>query len=1045
MTAPKEIKRLVERFRENREAYLSSEYNETQLRREFLDPFFKALGWDVDNEQGSAEAYKDVIHEDAIKVGGVTKAPDYAFRIGGTRKFFVEAKRPSVGIKDDTDAAYQLRRYAWSAKLPLSILTDFEEFAVYDCRVRPNKDDKASTARTLYFTYDQYETEWDEIAGIFSLESIRKGSFDKYVEAKRMRGTAEVDDAFLAEIEGWRDALARNIALRNADLSNRELNFGVQRTIDRIIFLRICEARGVEEYGQLMALRNGENVYGRLCEIFRRADTRYNSGLFHFRAEKERLGNPDDLTLGLTIDDRVLKGIFKNLYYPESPYEFSVLPANILGHIYEQFLGKVIRLTAGHRAVVEDKPEVKKAGGVYYTPTYIVDYIVEHTVGKLLEEKTPNQVSKLHVLDPACGSGSFLLGAYQRLLDWHLTWYAENEPEKHSKGRKPKIFQGPGGDWRLTTAEKKRILLNNIYGVDIDTQAVEVTKLSLLLKVLEGESAETLGKSLALFRERALPDLGQNIKCGNSLIGPDFYEGQQLRLIDEEERYRINAFDWNAEFPHIFPSSTAKTPLSPSPYGRGQGEGSGFDAVIGNPPYVRSVALKENNYALWDFCRSTYQSASSREWDIYLVFVERGLGLLTSKGKLGYILPNKFLNSQVGENLRVLLSGGRHVERIVSFGAFQIFPGATTYTCLLFLDRQGLEQGTVARYIGPLGSLRGLCPLPEEEPTLWSISEFSSESLSGAVWDSSASGNPVREKLDQWPDLGSFVDIFQGTGTRADKVYVVEERGRSATDVRVYSKEKEAEYHLELTFLNPVLRGRSIGRYRLEDEQDLLIVPYELVGDRPTLISEEEIAAITPKTLTYLRQCKDRLDRREKGRFKGKGWYCFGRPQNMSRFEVPEKIVMPDIAKRGTCYLDRAGRWLLDTAYAIVPKSGVKLDLRFVLAVLNSPLLTYFLKETGTMLRGGYFRMKTAYLKPFPMRDIDFTKPKEKAHHDRMVELVETMLKLHKDLHAAKTDHEKSLIQRQIDATDKQIDQLVYELYDLTDEEIRIVEEATSM
>jgi hypothetical protein len=1025
MPISQEVIDLIERFKRNREAYLSNEYNEAQVRLELINPFFKGLGWDMYNEAGYAEAYKDVVHEDAIKIGGATKAPDYAFRIGGVRKFFVEAKRPGVDIKNDPDPAYQLRRYAWSAKLPLSILTDFEEFAVYDCRMKPNKEDKASTARILYFTYHDYEDRWDEIASIFSREEILKGSFDRYAEsAKKKRGTAEVDDAFLKEIENWRDLFARNIALRNPDLSTRELNYAVQRTVDRIIFLRICEDRGIESYGQLRGLQNGTRAYERLCQVFRRADERYNSGLFHFSAEKERPDPPDDLTLNLTIDDKVLKEVFKGLYYPESPFEFSVLPADILGHIYEQFLGKVIRLTPGHHAKVEDKPEVKKAGGVYYTPTYIVDYIVKNTVGKLLEGKTPNQVAKLRMLDPACGSGSFLLGAYQYLLDWHQEWYAKHDPEKHAKGRSPKVYPGPGGEWRLTTAEKKRILLNNIYGVDIDTQAVEVTNLSLLLKVLEGENAETLGKSLRLFHERALPDLGENIKCGNSLIGPDFYEGKQLSLLDDEERYRINAFDWEAEFAEIM-------------------EAGGFDVVIGNPPYVRSVALKESSYALWDFCRSHYQSASAREWDIYLVFVERGLDLLTSKGKLGYILPNKFLNSQVGEKLRVLLSEGRHVERIVSFGAFQIFYGATTYTCLLFLDRGGLDQVAVTRYAGPLGSSHAVCALPEETPSQWNTSEFSSEQLSGHVWDSSVFGNPIMEKLHQWPNLGSFVDIFQGTGTRADKVYAVEERHASTTDVRVYSKEKGAEYHLEVTFLKPVLRGRSIGRYQLEDEQNLLIVPYELVGDqRPTLVSEEEIAAIAPKTLAYLRQCKERLDQREKGRFKGRDWYRFGRPQNMSRFDMPEKIVMPDVAKRGTCYLDRAGRWLLDSAYAIVPKSSVKLDLRFVLAMLNSPLLTYFLKETGTMLRGGYFRMKTAYLNPFPMRDIDFTNPNDKAHHDRIVEFVESMLKLHKDLQAAKTDHDRKLIQRQIDATDKQIDQLVYKLYNLTDKEIHIVEEA---
>ncbi|MBW2650918.1 MAG: restriction endonuclease subunit M, partial [Deltaproteobacteria bacterium] len=365
MSAPEEIHELIERFDRNLDTYRSGRYNEAQVRQEFINPFFHALGWDVYNRQGYAEAYKDVIHEDAIKVGGAVKAPDYCFRIGGTRKFFLEAKKPSVNIKEDIHPAYQLRRYAWSAKLPLSILTDFEELAVYDCRIKPVKTDKPSTARTLYFTYNEYSDRWDEIASIFSREAVLKGSFDKYVESSRAkRGTAEVDTAFLEEIERWRETLARNIALRNPGLTIRELNFAVQRTIDRIIFLRICEDRGIEQYGRLMSLRNGTQAYQRLCQLFQQADDRYNSGLFHFRKEKDRTSSPDDLTLDLAIDDKILRDIFTNLYYPDSPYEFSVLPADILGQVYEQFLGKVIRLTPGHRAVVEEKPEVKKAGGV---------------------------------------------------------------------------------------------------------------------------------------------------------------------------------------------------------------------------------------------------------------------------------------------------------------------------------------------------------------------------------------------------------------------------------------------------------------------------------------------------------------------------------------------------------------------------------------------------------------------------------------------------------------------------------------------------------
>ena len=426
----------------------------------------------------------------------------------------------------------------------LSILTDFEEFAVYDCQSRPKASDKADAGRIMFLTYRDYLDRWDEIANIFSPEAINKGSFDKFITTtKGKRGTSTVDIEFLNEIEEWRKLLAKYIARDNKDLSREEINFAVQRTIDRILFLRMCEDRAIENYGQLQMLIGGDRIYPRLCEVFERADEKYNSGLFHFRPEKDRAETPDELTLNLKIDDMPLRWILGSLYYPKSPYEFSVLSAEILGNVYEQFLGKVITLSQAHTIKIEEKPEVKKAGGVYYTPSYIVDYIVKNTVGKLCENKTPKEIAKLKILDPACGSGSFLLGAYTYLLDFHRDWYVDNDPAKFTR----QIYQGKGGQWLLTIAEKKKILLNNIYGVDIDSQAVEVTKLSLLLKVLEGENLETL----KLIHERALPDLGNNIKCGNSLIAPDFYDNQTESFTDEQ-RMKINAFDWQKEFAASF-------------------------------------------------------------------------------------------------------------------------------------------------------------------------------------------------------------------------------------------------------------------------------------------------------------------------------------------------------------------------------------------------------------------------------------------------------------------------------------------------------------
>jgi hypothetical protein len=660
---PRIILDLVERFERNREAYKSGGYNETQVRREFLDPFFKALGWDIDNEQGYAEAYKDVIHEDAIKVGEGTRAPDYCFRIGGTRKFFLEAKKPAIDIKNDASPAFQLRRYAWTTKLPLSILTDFEEFAVYDCRVKPDQKDKASVARILYIPYTEYASRWNEITSVFSRDSVLKGSFDKYAEEnKAKRGTAAVDDAFLETIESWRKALAENLALRNGKLTQRETNFAVQRIIDRIIFLRICEGRGIEDYAKLRALADQDHIYSRLGQLFKEADDRYNSGLFHFKAEKGRHEPPDQLTLNLNLDDKLLRGILKSLYYPDSPYVFSALPADVLGQVYEQFLGKIIRLTEGHHAKVEDKPEVKKAGGVYYTPTYIVDYIVENTVGTLLEGKTLKQTAALRILDPACGSGSFLLGAYEYLLQWHLKFYTENDPSKWAKGSKPTLVQASGGDWKLTIAERKRILLANIYGVDIDAQAVETTKLSLLLKVLEGETQQSLQPVLMTFQERALPDLGDNIKCGNSLIGPDFYQ-QQLLPLDEETRYRINVFDWQKEFEKIF-------------------ETGGFDTVIGNPPYI-SVELTVKDVT--EYYLSKFKSASGRA-NSFSVFLEQAFNLIKDGSRIGFIVSNRILTNTQLAPLRKLMLENSTIQNVLTFKK-AVFKAAVDTAVLICVNK----------------------------------------------------------------------------------------------------------------------------------------------------------------------------------------------------------------------------------------------------------------------------------------------------------------------------------------------------------------------
>ena len=839
MPMPEKIAQLAERFKQNEAVYRSGQYNEPLVRKDFIDPMFACLGWDMDNRQDYAQAYRDVIHEDAIDIDGSKRAPDYCFRVGGVRKFFLEAKKPSVNVRDDVGPAYQLRRYAWSAKLPLSILTDFEEFAVYDCRTKPSPTDKAAAGRILYLKYTDYEKHWDDLAGRFSKDAILKGAFDKYAESTTgKRGTATVDAAFLAEIEAWRDALARNIALRNPGIDQRGLNDSVQRTIDRIIFLRLCEDRGIEEYGRLKVLSAKRDVYEELKVAFQQADDRYNSGLFHFHAEKGR-ADYDGVSLGLSIDDKVLKPILGGLYYPDSPYEFSVLPADILGQVYEQFLGKVIRLTAGHQAKVEEKPEVRKAGGVYYTPTYIVDYIVQNTVGKLLEGETPADIdgskpgaAPLRVLDPACGSGSFLIVAYQFLLDWHLKSYLTAKPEKLCKGKNPKLRQHAENDYALTIPERKRILLEHIYGVDIDPQAVEVTKLSLLLKVLEGETAGTLGLKAGLFHERALPDLDNNIKCGNSLIGPDFYHGQQTDAFDSEEMFRINAFDWKQEFPFIV-------------------KDGGFDAVVGNPPYIRIQTMKEWAPKEVGFYKGNYLCAAAGNYDIYIVFVEKGLSLLNANGRFGFIVPSKFFTTDYGAILRGILSTKRSIYKVVDFRHQQVFPQVSTYTCLLFA---GNEERSTFDYIAP------------ETPkdiigTVSCVEKRSSFPPGTDVWSfhSDNAGELLRKLREKGsPLIDMPARIARGSSTGADDVFLV----RSSGDQ--YTTSDGLPISLEDELLRIPIFATAVHRYAFNAETPFRVIyPYISENGRYRLIEEAHFERHFPKTYSYMRACRKRLQQRK--------------------------------------------------------------------------------------------------------------------------------------------------------------------------------------
>jgi hypothetical protein len=980
-----------------------------------------------------APQYREVLPEDSLDVEGQQKAPDYTFRVGTLPKFYAEAKKCGVNIDRDPAPAYQLRRYGWSAKLALSILTDFEELAVYDCTVRPRQTDKASRARVFFYRSEEYADRWRELWDLFSREAVWSGAFDQYAASKRKRGTSEVDTEFLKEIEGWRDVLARNTALRNEGLSSEDLNAAVQTTIDRVVFLRMAEDRRLEPSDQLLKLCERDDVYARFMrDLCRKADEKYNSGLFHFEKEVGTDEEPDRITPKLAVDDKVFRPILQSLYFEHgSPYHFGVMPVEILGTVYERFLGKVIRLTAGHQAKVEEKPEVRKAGGVYYTPSYIVDYIVKQTVGRRIEGRSPMQLAglrngkqPLRVLDMACGSGSFLLGAYQCLLDHCLKWYGEHSPGRH----KQVVNKDPrNAHWRLTISEKKRLLTTHIFGVDIDAQAVEVTKLSLLLEVLKGETDESVSEQQRLFHDRALPNLSDNIKCGNSLIGPDYFTGKLIA--DAEEMGRVNAFDWKRGFPDAM-------------------RAGGFDCIIGNPPYIRIQTMKEWAPLEVEIYKELFCSARTGNYDIYVVFIEQGLNLLNAKGHVGFICPHKFFNSKYGEPVRAIIAEGKHLSHVVHFGDQQIFDGATTYTCMLFLDQSPADECRFVRLkdlIAWRTSENGKNLLPGEE--FVAQGTISACQITAAEWNFQVgNGAALSAKLTGMSvKLGDIADVFVGLQTSADDVYIMESVGESSRTHCLMSKALGRKWVFEKRLLHPIVSGTDVGRYGTLPNRQYILFPYAVENCRATLIDFKTLEREAPKTAAYLLQNQKRLAGREKGRFRGSDWHRLGRSQNLGiqqriKLCVPRLIVQLHAAydADGSHFLDNVdvGGVTLKPAYA-------DLGLTFLLAILNSRLMRWYFPRISAPFRGGWRSANRQFLSLLPICPIDFSEPLDKAKHDRILNLVGSMLSLHKHLAAAKSESQKIVVQRQIDATDAEIDRLVYDLYGLTAEEIAIVEGAT--
>jgi type I restriction-modification system DNA methylase subunit len=994
------VTELVQTYSDNYPQFQRATYNETQVRVDFVNRFFKLLGWDVDNERGLPQHLREVTHEATVIVeeDGVhrSKKPDYSFRVGTDVLYFLETKKPAVNITVDAAPAFQLRRYGWSGNLKISVLTNFTDLYIYDCSIRPREGDDIGVAMIAHYHFDEYVEHFQEIYNMLSKEAVLEGEFEhRFGNIRSALRREPFDQYFLDQIRNWRNMLGADILFNNPDIDVETLNIFVQRVLNRVIFLRICEDRCFEDYESLKAI----TTYQELRGLFAAADQKYDSGLFEL-LEEDRL----------TVSDAVIINIFQSLYYPNNSYEFGVIDPYIIGQIYELFLDEALIIREDGHIEAQEKPEVIDSQGTVNTPKNITDIIVEETLSPLYAGKRPEEVAHYRIADICCGSGNFLLSAFEYIVNYHIEYYLNHD--KDNAERSGNIYQLPGSSNYVLSYEKKRsILQNNIFGVDIDPLAVEVAKFSLLLKALENSSLEEAEAFHRRTHLRILPNLDENIKNGNSLVNMSYAQFDRTVYQNIPLMNKLKMFDWNTEFGN-----------------------RKFDAIIGNPPYIRvqnMVHYSKEEYNFYKSNYSPYVTAQTDTLDKYYLFIEKGLALLNNDGILGYIVPHKFMNIQAGVKLRELLTSSSAVRKILHFGTYQVFENRSTYTCILILTKQEntqFEIGFVQDWNQFLFNHNTEC------------ATYPEAYITGQPW--SFLPQNIVTHLDAISEscvpLSTLVDIFVGLQTSADDIYIIYADSEDAN--YVYFHNGQREFKVEKGILRKGIYDIQITSYEKIAANCYIIFPYKEVNGKPVLYSLSEMSENFPNTLFYLSEYKEQLDRRKMTGRKEENWFAFGRSQSVRRFLAGEHLVWP-VLSTGSNYVYDSEMIAFTGGgngpfYGMEMKNSSQESIFYIQAILNHWLMELLVKSKASTFRGDYYSHGKQFIAALPIYKIDFENPAEAAKHQHIVEMVHDIMRLKGQLATAPNAARRTVLQHAIMAINADLNKAIDELYQVESQEV---------